>query len=95
MLRTTSLPKQKPKTSLDKNGILLSTHSVTPTRKHLMSQSTPIVSNLIERFVRNREAYKNQSYNETQVRRFDQSVYRLSDNFYRLMENERKTDVFS
>ncbi len=60
-----------------------------------MSQSTPIVSNLIERFVRNREAYKNQSYNETQVRRYDQSVYRLSDNFYRLMENERKTDVFS
>ena len=60
-----------------------------------MGQATPIVSNLIERFERNREAYKNQSYNETQVRRYDQSVYRLGDNFYRLMENERKTDVSS
>ncbi|MBS0165899.1 MAG: Eco57I restriction-modification methylase domain-containing protein [Nitrospira sp.] len=34
-----------------------------------MGQAPPIVSNLVERFDRNREAYKNHSYNETQVRR--------------------------
>jgi len=60
-----------------------------------MGQATPIVSNLTERFKRDREAYKNRSYNETQVRRYDQSVYRFGDNFYGLMENERKTGVSS
>lgn len=34
-----------------------------------MSQAPPIVATLIERFERNRDAYKSQGYNETQVRR--------------------------
>lgn len=34
-----------------------------------MNQAPPIVATLIERFERNREAYKSQGYNETQLRR--------------------------
>lgn len=34
-----------------------------------MGQAPPIVSNLIDRFEQNRNSYKSQSYNETQVRR--------------------------
>ena len=34
-----------------------------------MGQASPIVSDLIERFDQNRDAYKSQGYNETQVRR--------------------------
>lgn len=34
-----------------------------------MSQAPPIVATLIDRFERNRDAYKSQGYNETQVRR--------------------------
>lgn len=34
-----------------------------------MSQAPPIVATLIDRFEQNRDSYKSQSYNETQVRR--------------------------
>lgn len=34
-----------------------------------MSQAPPIIATLIDRFEQNRESYKSQSYNETQVRR--------------------------
>jgi hypothetical protein len=33
-----------------------------------MSQAPPIVATLIDRFEQNRDSYKSQSYNETQVR---------------------------
>jgi hypothetical protein len=34
-----------------------------------MSQAPPIVATLIDRFEQNRESYKSQGYNETQLRR--------------------------
>lgn len=34
-----------------------------------MGQAPGIISDLVERFDRNREAYKSQGYNETQLRR--------------------------
>ncbi len=51
------------------NDVLLPTGVFQPDISVSMGQAPTVVSNLVERFDRNREAYKNHSYNETQVRR--------------------------
>jgi fido (protein-threonine AMPylation protein) len=55
--------------SREETGILRQLLSTRQRDVPSMSQTPPIIATLIDRFEQNRESYKSQSYNETQVRR--------------------------